>query len=462
MKTPITLIRGDSHGIETDYRDLLPVNMYPVLKQILGANGYMLAYPGISQFGTGYGADRGGIYNERQGTQYRISGEKLISISASGTVVELGDVPGADQVSMPYSFNTQCIIANGAMFLNDVVSGFRQVTDPDLGQPIDCVWVNGYYFLTDGEYIYHTDIDDESSIDPSKYATAEFMPDPSIGVSKTQDNKVIVWGRYTIEYFVDVASDNFAFQRIETRAQKIGIVAKHAKAEVGGIWFIVGGRKDESVSVHAVSVGSAKKIATREIDKILEKYTEFELSNIRVESRSEKDSVFVIIQLPNETICYIPDTDSWIILKTGVYGIKKHRAINGVFDPRASKWIYGDIETSDIGYLDETRFTQYSDDPQEWLLYTPFMKLDGQSIDEVEIETIPGFNDSGDASVKLSMTYNGVTWGTEVKIDYGSPLDYGKRFLRRRLGYVSDWAGLKFRGATRSRMAFGLMQVTHG
>ena len=82
------------------------------------------------------------------------------------------------------------------MFLYSVGGGFVEVTDINLGDPIDGVWINGYYFLTDGENIYHTDINDESAIDPLKFATAEFMPDTSVGLGKTQDNKVIVFGRY--------------------------------------------------------------------------------------------------------------------------------------------------------------------------------------------------------------------------------------------------------------------------
>ena len=143
---------------------------------------------------------------------------------------------------MPYSFETQAVIANGDMFLYDGTT-FSQITDPDLGDPIDGVWVRGYYFLTDGENVYHTDINDESSIDPLKFSTAEFMPDKSLGVAKTQDDKVMVFGRYTLQYFIDVATANFAFSNIETRAQKIGIVATHAKCESGGNWFITGGRK---------------------------------------------------------------------------------------------------------------------------------------------------------------------------------------------------------------------------
>lgn len=460
----VPLLKGDTRGIEADWRDALPENMYPVIRSIMGADGYMHAYPGVASFANATGVDRGGMYNDRQGNHYRVSGQELVSVSASGVVASLGAVPGDGQAAMTYSFQTQCVVAGGNMFLYDPSAGFRQVVDSDLGDPIDVVWVDGYYFLTDGEFIYHTDITDESSIDPLKFATAEFMPDASLGVSKTQDNKVMVWGRYTLEYFVNVATANFAFQRLDTRAQKIGIVATHAKTEASGVWYIVGGRKEESVSVHAVNVGSAQKIATREIDKILEQYTEPELSDIRVESRIEKNTTFIIIHLPNETLCYIPSVNAWCILKTGITGQNYHRCINGVFDPRQARWVYGDRIDGRLGLLDESIFTQYDDEPQEWVLYSPFLRIERQSIDEIEIDTLPGdgVSDDDDATVFLSLTYNGKTYGTEIRTDYGARYDYEKRFIKRRLGYVNEYVGFKFRGATRSRMSFGLFRLTHG
>jgi len=488
--TPVTLIKGDKNGSETDYRDQLPVNMYPVLRPILGAQGYMIAYPGLTQIAAGPGIDRGGVYNERQLNQYRISGTELISVEEDGVVSNLGSVTGSEQVALPYSFNTQAVIANGRYYLYDTTTGFREVTDSDLGDPIDAVWVDGYYFFTDGENIYHTDIDDEESIDPLKFATAEFMPDPSLGVAKTQDNKVMVFGRYTLEYFVNDASDNFSFSRVETRAQKIGIVATHAKCEALGKFYIVGGRKHEDVGVHAIGVGASDKISTREIDKIIGQYTEPQLSDIRMESRTEDDVTFLIIHLPGEVVCYVLQADAWIVLKTGFKDNVSHRAINGVFDARTGKWVYGDKRDGKIGDLDGDKFTQYDTEPQEWELYTPFLKIEKQSVDEIEIENVPGFNNSfisvvgigeyssafssafnivqtdqtteDDANVFLSMTYNGVTYGTEVLTEYGSPGNYDQRFIKRRLGYVSDWVGFKFRGATRARMAFGLMRLTHG
>lgn len=467
MEVQIPIMKGDKIGVETDYRDALPVNMYAVKRDILGSPGYMIMYPGLTQIGTGEGIDRGGNYNERFTNQYRISGESLVSVSSGGVSSVLGSIPGTLQAAMPYSFNTQAVIANGDMFLYSPTSGFEQITDPDLGEPIDGVWVDGYYFLTDGEFLYHTDITDETSIDPLKFATAEFMPDPSLGVAKTQDNKVMVFGRYSLEYFVDVATDNFAFQRVETRAQKIGIVATHAKCESNGNFYITGGRKDAAVGVHIIGIGNSSKISTREIDKVLAAYTEPQLSDMRMESRTENDVMFILIHLPNETLCFnasiaaaFGKESAWSILKTDVQGDDPYRAINGVFDARSAQWVYGDKLTGIIGKLDNTVATHYGA-IIEWLLYTPFIKFEKMSVDELELETIPGYTGSSDATVAVSATYDGVINGSEKWVDYGDIQQYSHRFIIRRLGYVSDWVAYKLRGASRSQMTFSGLKATY-
>ena len=464
----VNLIKGDRVSTKTDYRDALSVNMYAVQREILGAKGYMLCYPGLTQVATGSGVDRGANYNERFEEQYRVSDTNLIRVNTGGSVDVLGAVPGTLQAAMPYSFNTQAVIADGNMFLYSPSGGFEKVTDPDLGEPIDGVWVDGYYFLTDGEFIYHTDITDESSIDPLKFATAEFMPDPSLGVAKTQDNKVMVFGRYSLEYFINVATSNFAFRRVETRAQKIGIVATHAKCESGGNWFITGGRKEESLGVYVVGIGSSEKVSTREIDKILAEYTEPELSDMRMESRSEDGQSFVIVHLPSESLLLnisimkvFGIEYAWSILKTDVQGDTPYRAINGVFDANRGDWIYGDKYNSNIGKLDNSVCTHY-DEIVEWLLFSPLLKLERASIDELEFETIPGHTTSLDATVSTSLTYNGLTYGKEWYELYGAPSDYSKRFIIRRLGYVPDMIGFKFRGASSSRMAFSGFRVKYG
>lgn len=467
MQTAITLIKGDKVASNTDYRDSLPVNMSAVIRPILGAAGYMIQDPGLTQFGSAYGVDRGANWNERFEMHFRASGSNFVSISSAGVATVVGSIDGSSQTSLPYSFNTQGLISNGRFYLYSPTSGFIEVTDPDLGDPIDGVWVDGYYFLTDGEYLYHTDITDEFSIDPLKYATSEFSPDPTYGVGKTQDNKVIVFNRFTTEYFVNVAQDNFAFQRVATRAIKIGVVGTHCKTEVGDSWFIMGGRKEESISIHQLGVGSANKIATREIDKIIGHYTETQLRGTVLESYAEDGYDYLIVHLPdyvlkfNYTLAKSMGIEmAWSILSTGTVGLP-WRGKNGLFDPRIGSWIFGDKIDSRLGLLDSTVATQYGE-IVEWVLFTPFIYLEDQSVDQLMIQTIPGFTSTNDATVFLSMTYNGLTYGNERTVNYGSQADYGQRFEVNRLGYIRDWFAFKLRGASRSRMAFATAVIDHG
>ncbi len=467
QEATITLIKGDTVGIETDYRDALPVNMTGILREILGARGYMIEVPGLSWFGLGVDVDRGGVWNERLEGHYRVSGSKLVEVSSGGASTELGDISGLDTVSLPYSFNTQGIVADGRFWLYDSVGGFVEVTDPDLGDPIDCVWIDGYYFFTDGENLYHTDLTDETLIDPLKFATSEFSPDPTVAVGKTVDNKAIAFNRYSTEYFANVASDNFAFTRITSRALKTGLVGTHAKVEIEDEWFILGGRKNEDISVHVIGTGRSEEVSSREVDKILKQYTEDQLSTTVFEKRMIDDYLYLIMHLPDTTLMLNVTLGkqagfdmAWSILSTGV-SLGQWRGKHGVWDPRLGDYIYGDKLGKNLARLDNTVGTQY-DEIQEWYLYTPFMELDGLSVDDLKIEIIPGFTTIDDAKVFLSRTDDGVHYGTEISTDYGAPSEYGKNWRARRLGYVSDWVGFKLRGASRSRMAFGKIQMTYG
>jgi hypothetical protein len=468
MRSLLTFIKGDKVSSKTDYRDALPVNMYAVRRPILGADGYMIQMQGLTQLGSGVGVDRGGFWNDQQQAHFRVSGGSLIKLSTDGSIITIGSISGADTATLDSSFNTQAVCADGRFWLYDATNGFREVTDPDLGSPIDFCWIDGYYFFTDGEYIYHTDITNESVIDPLKFATAEFIPDYTYGVAKTEDNKVMVFGRYSIEYFVNQATANFAFTRVVSRALKIGIVGTHAKCEVAGKYFILGNRKEEAVSFHRIGVGQTEKLATREIDQILQGYTETQLADVVLESFESDGTSFVMVHLPNHVLMFNPTIaaaagvdQAWSIWKSDVLGDVPCRAKHGVFDRRLNQWVFGDKQDATIGLLDASVATQYGN-IVEIELFTPFIYLEDQSVDELDIETIPGWTGSTDATVFVSMTYDGITYGLESSQMYGLPSQYGTRFIVRRLGYIDNWFAFKLRAASTSRMAFGRGYIEHG
>lgn len=462
---PVTLIKGDKHGSNVDYRDYLPVNVSGVLKPVLDAQGYMYQQPGLTQYATGTGTDRGGVWNERQQNHFRVSGGSFIEVATNGTVNTIGAIGGTDQASLPYSFNTQAIIANGRMWLYDGVT-LSEITDPELGNPIDGVWVDGYYFLTDGENIYHTQINDESLVDPLQFATSEYSPDPTVGLGLTTDNKVIVFNRYTVEYFINTANENFAFTRVPSRAVKYGLVATHAKCEIGGQYFFLGGPKEGQISVYALGIGQAKEVAGREVTRVLQQYDESDLTEAVMESRVIEDYQYLILHLPNEVLlCNLKLSSdpnvAWSILKSDVPNDTPWRGLNGVFEASRGEWVYGDKLDNTIGFLDESVATHYGN-LAECILYTPFVYLEEMSIDELEIFTIPGFNSVDDATVAFSITYDGVTHSMENFLQYGPPGDYAQRFISYRLGYVDNWFAFKFRWASTSRMCFSLLKIHYG
>lgn len=462
----IPLIQGSRKSDEIDYRDALNVNMYAVPREILNAGGYITPHAGLESYTEGQGRDRGAIWNERLNIHFRVSGDKLISIDQFGTVGILGTIPGDDQVSLPYSFNTQAIIGDGKYFLYDPTNGFRQVFDTELGTPLDATWIDGFYFFTDGENLYHTTIRDETEIDPLEFATSEFSPDPTIGVERDFDNTVIAFNRYTIEYFRNDATADFAFTRLEGRAKSIGLIGTHAKASIGSNWIMIGGSKEEQPTIYSLTSSSHTKVATREIDKILEEYSEEDLARAVIETRREDDIELVTIRLLNQTLLLNYTLakggqlkNAWSILKEGT-GSATWPGANGVYDPRISRWVYGDEYQSRIGLLNEESPGIYGDNV-EMIFYSPYMKLEVGSIDRIELETIPGY--SGETvRMFLSLTYDGVSYGREASLEYGKPYDRSQRFIARRLGYIRDNFGFRFRAVTQAKITFANFEMDYG
>lgn len=469
----VSLIKGDTVDNNVDYRDALPVNMFAVNREVLGAAGYLINWYGLVDYADGLGVDRGAIWVSAEAFTglYRVSGEKLISIDSDGTVTELGDIPGHGQVSMDYSFNNLAIVANNNLYYYNSDDGCRQITGivdngdgtpigTSVGSPIDVVYVDGYFFLTDGADIYHSDITDEERYLALDFGNAQFSPDPSRGLGKNEDNEVLVFGAFTTEYFINVGTENFAFQRLQQKAQKIGLLGTHCKREMAGKWYTLSRRKESAPSFHVISLGNEQTISTRETDQILSTYTEEELSLTTVDVMIKDNVKFAIFNLANHALMFnesIAQTmgidKAWSVLKSDVYGDAVYRAKDPVLDIRNGKWVVGDKRDSTIGLLDKSTCTHYGE-VVEWLLFTPFVKMETLSIDKLEIETIPGIAPDNDATVSVSITENGRTYSKEWWQLYGENYDYGNRFYLRNLGYVRDWIGFKFRGASRSRMSF--------
>lgn len=459
----VPIVRGERTS-NTDYIDKLPKNLIAVAKNIRGAAGYLISHDGLKRFGNALGVDNGGFYNDRQGIHYRASAGRLIKVGADGSVVNMGAI-SSGQASFAYGFNNQLVVAGGNAWLSNGTT-LTQITDPDLGNPIDCCWIDNYFFFTDGEYIYHTVANNEAAIDPLQYSTAAFMPDKSLGVITTQDNLVLVFGRYSMEYFVNQANPQFAFSRISQKSMYGGIVGTHAKCMLDGQVFILGGRKDESVGLHAVGAGQLTKLSTRTVDDIINSYTEAELASAVLESRSDARDQIIIVRLPQHTLVFnygvvkaVGLENAWSTLSYGVSnGI--WLGANGVFDPRISKWVYGSALNNGLFTLDSTTAALDGTDV-ETEFSTPILPLPSGRIGTMELATVSGYS-SKQVQLALAVSHNMRDESMEYLVVYSDPFVFGRHFkIRRAVGFVVGDVSMSFRCVSADKVNFANLRIEY-
>lgn len=433
----LPLIKGDSVDNNVDYRDAIPVNMYAVNKKIFDSEGYMINFYGLSDYAQGVGIDRGALWVSTLALKgmYRVSGNALISIDENGEVTNLGEIPGAKQVSMAFSFNNLAIVADEKLFYYNLGAGLREITDPNVGNPIDLVWIDGVFVLTDGRIIYQSDVANEENFLPLDFADAEFIPDPSRGVEKNEDDELLVFGAFSIEHFINVGADNFLFQRINSKAQKIGVVGTHCKKEMNGKWYTLSRRNETDKSFHKISLGTEISISTRDTDQILENYTEDELRDVTIDVFVKENTRFVMYHLPRDTLLFNEDiaetlgiNNAWTRVKTDVLGDDVFRGKNIAIDARSSKFTIGDKIDNRIGFLDKSVSTHY-DDIVEWILFTPFVVLETLSIDLLEVDTIPGVtaDNTPMTAIKCS-TANGISQIQLFRTNNNIDFEVGKSY----------------------------------
>tara|TARA_R110000772_G_scaffold105562_1_gene207299 strand:- start:1290 stop:2699 length:1410 start_codon:yes stop_codon:yes gene_type:complete len=458
----IPFIKGDKVDNNTDFRDALPVNYYAVLRDIYGEQGYMINYYGLTDFATGQGVSRGSIWVERAGLegQYRVSGTSLIKIENDQSATVLGTISGTDEASMTYSLNNLAIVADKKLYYYNPTDGFRQMTDSAVGSPIDIVWADFRFVLTDGEYLFQSSLLDESEYEPLDFSGSDFQPDKILGVGLNDDNELISFGALTTEYFQNIGQDNFSYTRIQLKAVKSGIAGTHCKAEFKNKWFSLTRRASTQFQFSIIQSGSSESITSREIEKVLTNYTYEELSKTKIEVFTKDAVTWMIAHLPNETLAYnytlskvIGIDLAWSILKTDVYADKTYRGKGMTYDPRFSKWLIGDKLGGKIGFLDDSVCTHYNE-IVEGLLFTPIIPMETLSINEIKFKTIPGISPDNDATVFVSRTDDMRVHSKEHIEQYGVRFDYNKNFISRNHGYVRDETAFKIRTASRSRMAF--------
>ena len=460
MRVPI--INGIYTNESSDFRTSYPRNLIPVSEKTGISDGYLRPADGMITFATGPGTDRGGInWNDEC---YRVMDTKLVKIHANGLHTVIGDVGGTGQVTFDYGPTYLAVASSGKLYLYDGMNPITQITDPDLGNVIDFVWVDGYFMTTDGEYLTVTELTNPFSVNPLKYGSSEADPDEIKGIVKIR-NEVYAINRHTIEVFDNIGGNGFPFERIEGAQIEKGTVGTFAVCVFDEKVAFVGNGFNEAPSVYLGINGQAVRIATREIDQILSKYTTTELSNIVCETRVDKGHNHLWIRLPDQTLVYDLKASIsvkepvWFTLTSSIAENLKYRAQNLVYC--YDKWLFGDASTSNIGYFTDTVSDHFGQEIG-WDFGTVVIYNEGRGaiVNEVELICLTGRVAVGvNSSIWTQYSSDGETWSVERMRTAGKTGERNKRISWLRQGSMRKWRIQRFRGTSESHLSIARLEM---
>jgi len=457
----IPILNGVYSDSGSDFRTSYPVNLIPVPKATGISSEYLRPADGIVSNGTGTGLNRGGI--NWNGVCYRVIGTKLVSISIAGAVTTLGDVGSGGLVTFDYSFDYLSIASGGRLYFWDGAT-LTQNTDVDLGTVLSQMAIDGYFMTTDGEALVVTELNDPFSVNPLKYGSSEIDPDPIVAVLKLRNEAVAV-NRHTIEFFDNVGGNLFPFQRLEGAQITKGAVGTHACCIFQQTIAFIGGGRNESPSIYLGVNASTTKIATQEIDTILQGIVESELALCKVEARIDKSHEFLYVHLPDRTLVFDASATQaagqqiWFTLTTATGGFSQYLARDFVWC--YDKWLVGDPSSGSIGYLSSTISSHWGVKVRwEFATQIIYAESKGAIFNEMELVALAGRTAVGVvATISTSYSLDGISWSQNRSISAGSNGERRQRLVWFQNGSMRNWRAQRFQGDSDSQLTFARIEA---
>lgn len=463
--TQIPILNGVYVDVNADFRTSYPRNLIPVPKEQGISKGYLKQAQGLTKLGTGPGVDRGGI--NWNGVCYRVMDTTLLSVDENGIITALGQV-GSDglMVTFDYSFDRLAVCSAKKLYYWSPSLGLVQVTDPNLGSVINFIWIDGYFLFTDGSTLGVTTLNDPMSVNPLAYGSSEADPDPILCIIKIR-NEAAVMNRYTIEFMQDTAAGLYPFTRVDGAEVMRGCIGtKCAVAFVQDSIAFMGSARKEPPAIWTALNGISTKISTLEIDEILISYTEAQLALCMLERRVERNSEWLYVHLPDQTLVY--DYNStltvgepvWYVLDSGIGPTKQAwRMRNLVW--AYNKWIFGDVISSNIGTFTDSNSYAYGNETS-WQCETIIIynQTNGAIFHELELIALTGnIDNTKEPTVWMSYSTDGLTWSREKPRSVGKIGNRYKRLNWLHCGNMKMFRIQRFRGTSSAHIALAALEA---
>jgi len=461
MRIPLVLPLGSYQAQSPTSSVQRVINWIPVVLQKPALNNINLLQPsGIRQTSdTGNGACRGA--HVMAGVKYFINGTKLVSISETEVVTELGDIPGNVRVQTADNGTSMVIVVpgGGAYVFNNTTDTLTQITDADFQTSDSVNFFRGVFVFTttDGKQLFTSNLNQPLVFDSLDFGSAEGDPDRIITAIISHDELAII-GEETTEVFDFVGGADFPLQIIPGAYTEKGAHSKYGAAKFDNTYLFIGGGENELTAIwRQASSSQAVKVSDDATDLAIQKFNKDEIAQAYIQTFAKKGQFFAVFtfestRIPSKTLVYngtasvLSGSPVWFELQSGL----KDNSWRANSIVKANGKLYtGDALDGRIGIIDDSVLTEYGEPILRQASFKPSSQ-DGTTIFNGELEATfqagVGLTtgQGSDPKVIYDFTDNNRIWSNEFKRDIGKIGEYGLETVWRRQGRFPNYRTIRF------------------
>jgi hypothetical protein len=390
--------------------------------------------PGVRPFVDLFGGIRG--MDVMRGIPYVLSGHKLVSFDAFGTINEIGTINGSSRVSMANN-GTQLIIVDDGVGYLATEHTVSQITDPDFRLSGAVDFIDNYIVAVEknsGRF-FASELADASDWEPLNFATAESAPDNLVGLI-VDHQEIILAGTDSMELWFNAGTEGFPFARDSNGVVSAGCAAGGSlvRADNSVFWL------DNHRIIRRLSGVTPQRVSQYGVEQAIQSYAK--VDDCFAFSYTLEGHICVVFQFPSVGRTWVFDitTNEWHERQSEEFSYWQAShcvtAHERIYIGHSTEGKVGTLEPDEYGDWDDTMRC-------EWTY--PVVYANGQEAHhhrfELGIETGQGIPPGQD--VRHYDTYTKVT-GREVTVLVGVD-EAGTPRTPQVLLYASDDGGEFFK-----------------
>lgn len=364
---------------------------------------------------------------------YVVSGQKLFSVTAGGTLTDLGVIPGFGPVFIDGDGSHVMVTVNGPSYLwNGATTA--QIADSDFPGYQWVAFLDGYMVGGPGDgrvYVNHTAFD-PTNWDALDFASAEAAPDDVV-VGIVDHRELFLFGRTTTEVWYNSGDPAFPLSRTASGFMEIGCTSKYGPAKIDNSIFFPA----TDGTVRRVNGYTPVRVSQTAMEQAIAKYAVQEPAG---DTWIENGHSMYGLTYNEATWVYDISTQLWHERQS--YGLNNWRA---AFVIRGNNRTYvGDRTSNKLGLLDGGTFTEWGQ-PLVASCTSPAIANGTEYIQHASLELVfeqgVGTLSGQGVDPKVMVQFSddgGRTWSSEIWRSLGRTGDFLRTALINRLGQSYD------------------------